>query len=122
MDCYEHLVDEAILEAHGFIITCPAQDANLSAIEKVHRKIANKNKGPGQGKKSPIAIAITKNDCIFDPFDRSIDNARAWAKREECGFHITSAKDGDGIQDPFMSVLRALVKSDRPVARLMGWI
>ncbi|KAH8666239.1 P-loop containing nucleoside triphosphate hydrolase protein [Ilyonectria robusta] len=127
IDCYEYLVDEAILEAHGFIITCPAQGADLRAIQKFHKKISNKREVPGQGKKSPIAIAITKKDRLFDPLDRSIEDARAWAKREGCEFHLTSAIDGDCIQDPFMSVLRALVKSDLlvknpPVAHLMGWI
>ncbi|KAH6974293.1 hypothetical protein BKA56DRAFT_689798 [Ilyonectria sp. MPI-CAGE-AT-0026] len=104
IDCYEYLVDEAILEAHGFIITCPVQGADLGAIQKFHKKIANRREVPGQGKKSPIAIAITKKDRLFDPLDRSIEGVRTWAKREECEFHLTSAIDGDelGMKEDYL--------------------
>ncbi|CAJ0544356.1 Ff.00g035750.m01.CDS01 [Fusarium sp. VM40] len=122
LDCFQPLINQAIAESHGVIITCPVIDADMGLLSRLYETaIARKSAADSHGL-TPVVIAITKHDLETSWFDDSILlRAETFAKEKGINMFHTSAKNGSGISDAFSSIFESLVKNTTRKPRLMGW-
>ncbi|PTD06084.1 hypothetical protein HYE67_007923 [Fusarium culmorum] len=122
LDCFQPLVDEAIHESHGVIITCPAIDADIGVLSRLYERTKIRESFANADDITPVVIAITKHDLSTDLLDGStVLRVKAFAKEKGIDVYVTSAKMDNGISDAFSSIFKALVKNTIRTPCLLGW-
>ncbi|CAF3465348.1 unnamed protein product [Fusarium graminearum] len=122
LDCFQPLVDEAIDESHGVIITCPAIDADIGVLSRLYERTKIRESFANADDITPVVIAITKHDLSTDLLDGStVLRVKSFAKEKGIDVYVTSAKMDNGISDAFSSIFKALVKNTIRTPCLLGW-
>lgn len=122
LDCFQPLVDEAIAESHGVIITCPAIDADIGVLSRLYEKAKVRGSIASAQDITPVVIAITKHDLATDWLDEStVLRVKDFAKDKGIDLYITSAMKDSGITDVFGGIFKSLVKNTTRTPCLLGW-
>jgi small GTP-binding protein len=125
---YEHFREPSIEEADGIIITFSVRRATeFDRVEDIHNRLKEI-----QGSKEPRPIAMVGTCADTEnlwPREVSVSQGRALAMGLGCGFFECSAKDGRKIDDPFLFIVKRLMRplrehsrpSDASGLKLLGW-